>query len=48
MTAFPILAHRESVIRTMIPSELTHGPESAKKIASAVIESIPDLRITQF
>ena len=29
-----------------IPSELTHGPESAKKIASAVIDSVPDLRIT--
>ena len=30
----------------LIPSELTHGPESAKKIASAVVDSIPDLRIT--
>ena len=29
-----------------IPSELAHGPESAKKIASAVIDSVPDLRIT--
>lgn len=29
-----------------IPAELSHGPESAKKIASAVIESVPDLRIT--
>ena len=29
-----------------IPSELTHGLESAKKIASAVVDSMPDLRIT--
>jgi steroid delta-isomerase-like uncharacterized protein len=29
----------------LIPSELTRGPESAKKIVSAVAESMPDLRI---
>ena len=29
-----------------IPLELAHGPEGAKKIASAVIDSVPDLRIT--
>ena len=28
-----------------IPSELIHGPENAKKIASAVVDSMPDLRI---
>jgi steroid delta-isomerase-like uncharacterized protein len=30
----------------LIPSELIHGPENAKKIASAVIDSVPDLSIT--
>jgi steroid delta-isomerase-like uncharacterized protein len=30
----------------LIPSELTRGPESAKKIVSAVADSMPDLRIT--
>lgn len=29
-----------------IPSELIHGPENAKKIISAVVDSMPDLRIT--
>ncbi len=29
----------------VIPSELQHGPESVKKIASAVIEAIPDRQI---
>ena len=30
----------------IIPSELQHGPESVKKIASAVIDAMPDLQIT--
>jgi predicted ester cyclase len=30
----------------LIPSELAHGPEAAKKIASAVINSMTDLKIT--
>ena len=30
----------------IIPSELTRGPEGTKKIASIVIESMPDLKIT--
>jgi steroid delta-isomerase-like uncharacterized protein len=29
-----------------IPSELTRGTENAKKIVSAVVDSMPDLRIT--
>lgn len=29
----------------IIPSELAHGPEGVKKIASAAIESMPDLKI---
>jgi steroid delta-isomerase-like uncharacterized protein len=29
-----------------IPSELAHGPEGVKKIASAAIDSMPDLKIT--
>jgi len=29
-----------------IPSELTRGPEGAKKVASVIIDSMPDLRIT--
>jgi predicted SnoaL-like aldol condensation-catalyzing enzyme len=29
-----------------VPSELTHGPEGTKKIASAVIDSMPDRQIT--
>jgi predicted SnoaL-like aldol condensation-catalyzing enzyme len=28
-----------------IPSELAHGPQSTKKIAAVVIDSIPDLKI---
>lgn len=30
----------------IVPSELAHGPEGVKKIASAVIDSMPDLKIT--
>jgi steroid delta-isomerase-like uncharacterized protein len=30
----------------VIPSELQHSPESVKKIASAVIEAMPDRQIT--
>ena len=30
----------------VIPSELQHGPESVKKIASAVIDAMPDRQIT--
>jgi predicted SnoaL-like aldol condensation-catalyzing enzyme len=30
----------------IIPSELQRGPESVKKIASAVIDAMPDLQIT--
>ena len=30
----------------IIPPELQHGPESVKKIASAVIEAMPDRQIT--
>jgi steroid delta-isomerase-like uncharacterized protein len=30
----------------IIPSESQHGPESVKKIASAVIEAMPDRQIT--
>jgi steroid delta-isomerase-like uncharacterized protein len=30
----------------VVPSELAHGPEGVKKIASAVIDSMPDLKIT--
>jgi predicted ester cyclase len=30
----------------IIPSELTRGPEGTKKIASTVIDSMPDLKIT--
>jgi steroid delta-isomerase-like uncharacterized protein len=29
----------------VVPSELAHGPEGVKKIASAVIDSMPDLKI---
>jgi predicted SnoaL-like aldol condensation-catalyzing enzyme len=29
-----------------VPSELIHGPEGTKKIASAVIDSMPDRQIT--
>lgn len=29
-----------------VPSELAHGPEGTKKVASAVIDSIPDCKIT--
>jgi predicted SnoaL-like aldol condensation-catalyzing enzyme len=29
-----------------IPSELTRGPEGTKKMASAVIDSMPDRQIT--
>jgi steroid delta-isomerase-like uncharacterized protein len=45
-TADEILASDFIWRNPQIPSELTHGPESAKKIASAVIDSIPDLKIT--
>ncbi|MGB7634073.1 MAG: ester cyclase [Nitrososphaeraceae archaeon] len=45
-TADKILAADFVWRNPIIPSELTHGPESAKKIASAVINSVPDLRIT--
>jgi steroid delta-isomerase-like uncharacterized protein len=30
----------------IVPSELAHGPEGVKKIASAAIDSMPDLKIT--
>jgi steroid delta-isomerase-like uncharacterized protein len=30
----------------VVPSELAHGPEGVKKIASAAIDSMPDLKIT--
>lgn len=30
----------------IIPSELQHGPDSVKKIASAVIDAMPDRQIT--
>jgi predicted ester cyclase len=30
----------------VIPSELQHGPDSVKKIASAVIDAMPDRQIT--
>jgi predicted SnoaL-like aldol condensation-catalyzing enzyme len=30
----------------IVPPELTRGPEGAKKVASAVIDSMPDLQIT--
>ena len=45
-TADEILAAGFVWRNPQIPSELAHGPESAKKIASAVIDSVPDLRIT--
>ena len=45
-TADEILATDFVWRNPLIPSELTHGPESAKKIASAVVDSMPDLRIT--
>ena len=45
-TADEILATDFGWRNPLIPSELAHGPESAKKIASAVIDSVPDLRIT--
>ena len=45
-TADEILATDFVSRNPQIPSELAHGPESAKKIASAVIDSVPDLRIT--
>lgn len=45
-TADEILATDFVWRNPQIPSELAHGAESAKKIASAVIDSVPDLRIT--
>jgi steroid delta-isomerase-like uncharacterized protein len=45
-TADEILATDFVWRNPQIPSELTHGPESAKKIASAVVDSMSDLRIT--
>ncbi|MGH9977470.1 MAG: ester cyclase [Nitrososphaeraceae archaeon] len=45
-TADEILATDFVWRNPLIPSELTHGPESAKKIVSAVVDSMPDLRIT--
>ena len=45
-TADEILATDFVWRNPLIPSELTHDPESAKKIASTVVDSMPDLRIT--
>jgi hypothetical protein len=45
-TADEILATDFVWRNPLIPSELTCGPESAKKIVSAVADSMPDLRIT--
>ena len=45
-TADEILATDFVWRNPQIPSELTRGPESAKKIASAVVDSMSDLKIT--
>jgi steroid delta-isomerase-like uncharacterized protein len=45
-TADEILATDFIWRNPQIPSELTHGPESVKKIASTVVDSMPDLKIT--
>jgi steroid delta-isomerase-like uncharacterized protein len=41
-----ILARDFALRNPAIPSELRHGPEGIKKIASSVIESVPDRTIT--